>query len=353
MSEKSIEKNLNRLFEWTPVRKLPKKSRIVILSDLHMGNGKGRDDFLKNGSLFRTMLKDYYLDHDYEMILNGDIEELQRFSLKQIHTCWQPVYDLFHEFDRKNRFYKIIGNHDYNLLLLPETEREFHLHPALQFSYKGHSILIFHGHQASPFYENYNAVAEFMLKYLMNPLHIRNRSPAYDSEKRYRIEKRVYQFSNRNKIISIIGHTHRPLFESLSKIDFLKFKIEQLCRQYSEAGQKEKKVIEKDIIIYKEELKRTSKKEWKTGMRSSLYDSTLAIPCTFNSGCGIGKRGITAIEIIGDEILLVHWFDKRRRKKYYDHYEHKPERLGQSPFYRMILEQDHLDYIFTRIKLLS
>jgi UDP-2,3-diacylglucosamine pyrophosphatase LpxH len=353
MSEKLIDKNLNRLLGWTPVRELPKKPRIVIFSDLHMGNGKRRDDFLKNGLLFKTILKDYYLKNDYEIILNGDIEELQRFSLKQIRMYWEPVYDLFYEFDRKNRFYKIIGNHDYNLLLLPESEREFKLYSALRFSYKGHDMLIFHGHQASPFYEKYNALAEFMLKYVMNPLHIQNRSPAYDSEKRYRIEKRVYQFSNRNKMISIIGHTHRPLFESLSKIDFLKFKIEHLCRQYSEAGRKEKQMIEKDIVIYKEEMKRATKKERKTGIRSSLYDSTLTIPCTFNSGSGIGKRGITTIEITEDQIRLVHWFDKRRRKKYYNHYEHKPERLGQTHFFRMILEQDYLDYIFTRIKLLA
>jgi hypothetical protein len=42
----------------------------------------------------------------------------------------------------------------------------------------------------------------------------------------------VYGFSSRRKIVSIIGHIHRPLFESLSKIDTLKYRIEQLCRHY-------------------------------------------------------------------------------------------------------------------------
>lgn len=39
------------------------------------------------------------------------------------------------------------------------------------------------------------------------------------------------------------------------------------------------------------------------------------IPCLFNSGCVIGKRGVTAPEIEEVNIRLVHWFDSRISKK--------------------------------------
>jgi hypothetical protein len=55
--------------------------------------------------------------------------------------------------------------------------------PALKFGYEGDSIFIFHGHQASLFYENYNYIANFVLRYLANPLRIKNHSPAYDSKR--------------------------------------------------------------------------------------------------------------------------------------------------------------------------
>jgi hypothetical protein len=55
--------------------------------------------------------------------------------------------------------------------------------PAPKFGYEGDSIFIFHGHQASLFYENYNYIANFVLRYLANPLRIKNHSPAYDSKR--------------------------------------------------------------------------------------------------------------------------------------------------------------------------
>ena len=177
---------------------------------------------------------------------------------------------------------------------------------------------------------------------------------SHNSKKKFKTEKNVYDFSYDKKIISIIGHTHRPLFQSLSKMDSLRFKIEQLCRSYQTVNKREKDKIESAVNIYKKELLYYySKKHKKEVLQSSLYSSYLFVPSLFNSGCVIGKRGITAIEVNKGNILLTHWFDKNRRDKYLKYRKPKPERLGKSSYYRMIFNQDALDYIFTRIKLLT
>jgi len=163
------------------------------------------------------------------------------------------------------------------------------------------------------YFEKYNQLSGFMLRYLAYPLGIKNRSPAYDSKKRFRIEKIVYEFSNRNKLISIIGHTHRPLFESLSKLDYLKYQIEVLCREYPTAKKREKKGISEKIDFYLEELDAIHSKERNDILAYNIYNTDIIIPSLFNSGCTIGKRGITSIEIMNNQILLVHWFDKKRR----------------------------------------
>lgn len=90
-----------------------------------------------------------------------------------------------------------------------------------------------------------------------------------------------------------------------------------------------------------------------TGARDSLYDNSLLIPSLFNSGCGIGKRGITSIEISRGRIGLVYWFSEKKYKKYHQHFNQKPEQLEDTEYYRMVLKRDQLRYIFSRIKLLA
>ena len=77
------------------------------------------------------------------------------------------------------------------------------------------------------------------------------------------------------------------------------------------------------------------------------------IPCIFNSGCVIGKSGITGIEITNGLIKLVHWFDKTKTSKYMNFNSYIPEQLSDTDYYRVVLKEDHLDYIFSRIHLLN
>ena len=143
------QKALLHLLEKTEKQKITNRDKFVIFSDLHLGNGTRRDDFKKNASLFRDVLKQHYLAHDYTLILNGDVEELQKFSLKKIIQKWRSVYNIFVEFEQAGRLHKIVGNHDYALTTTRDNPCKTKLKDALHFTYKSNSIFIFHGHQAS------------------------------------------------------------------------------------------------------------------------------------------------------------------------------------------------------------
>ncbi len=78
---------------------------MVVFSDLHMGDGGPRDDFRFNAELVRSALHGYYLPKGFSLVLNGDIEELQRFRLPAIRSRWGDIFRLFAEFRRSTRYW--------------------------------------------------------------------------------------------------------------------------------------------------------------------------------------------------------------------------------------------------------
>ena len=326
--------------------------RFVVWSDLHMGDGGPQDDFRRNADLVQAVLRRYYLEAGYSLVLNGDIEELQRFRLDAIRSRWQGMFSLFEEFRHKTDLYKIVGNHD-EALRCEGSPVDPSLLDAVRLTFNDDILFLFHGHQATVFFERFNDVSGFFLRYFAHTLRIPNLPVTYESRKKYRTEHRVYAFSSSRKIVSVIGHTHRPLFESLSKIDTIRYRIEKLCRDYPAVSPRARAVIETVISEYRSELARLWEKDREDGLRSSLYNAQICIPCLFNSGCAIGKRGVTAIEIADGAISLVHWFDRARGQPRLDGEERAAQRLDSTEYYRTVLKQDKLEYIFSRIRLLA
>lgn len=327
--------------------------RWVIFSDLHMGDGSSTDDFKANADLFQKSLSKYYLQKEYRLFLNGDVEELQRFSMEKIVRKWSSVYELFQRFATSTSLVKSIGNHDLELAFTDKYPFNFKMVDGFKLMWKGQPIFLFHGHQASKKYQKHNQLIGFTLKYIADPLGIKSYSVSHDSRKQYNIEKRVYHLSSFKKWVSIIGHTHRPLFESLDKIDRLKFLIEKLCRDFLISKEEERKGIKESIKAYKKELKKYHKENVKGNHTGAVYNSIFHIPCLFNSGTVIGKRGMTCLEIEEGMIRLVHWFDKNISKKYLQRTGYQPELLEGTDYYRMVINEEQLDYIFSRIKLLA
>lgn len=351
IKNKHIFSNLDALLEKCKPVEVGSGDKWVIFSDLHMGDGGSTDDFKANSQIFSSAIADYYYPDGYSLILNGDVEELLRFPYEKIRNYWKPVYDLFDLYAEQNRFIKTIGNHDISLGMEDSKQPEYDLREAVRLKIHDNHINIFHGHQASKSFQENSELVGFTLKYFANPLGIKNYSVAHDSNKQFKIEKRLYSYSAFNKEVTVIGHTHRPLFESMNKVERLKFKIEQLCREY--AASEPSDLIRDSIKQLKKELKQYAKKEKSHPFDNYIYNAVFHIPCLFNSGCVIGKRGMTCLEIEDGKIRLVHWFDKNISKKYLKQSGYQPEQLNDTNFYRMVINEESLNYIFTRIKFLT
>ena len=352
IKEWEIQHHLAQLLDSSSEIQLKNRDKYIIFSDTHAGNRKSRDDFNKTGDMFIQVIRDYYLPRGYTLILNGDIEELQKWSLHHIHERWHDFIEAAEAFREKGRLIKLIGNHDLELQAHRKEGINSDLKEGIRFNYKGDTIFIFHGHQASGLFTKYNWFVGGVLKYIAAPLHIKNRSAAHDSKRKYQVEKRIYKFSSEKRILSIIGHTHRPLFESHSKRDSLRFDIEDLLRDYPDMPKKKQQEARIKIDALKTDLENLSKKERKGFKTPSFYNENILLPCLFNSGSAIGRRGMTGIELIDGQIVLVHWFDRSKKIKPY--WETGPIfQLENSHYRKRVINQDHLEYIFNRIKLLT
>ena len=322
--------------------------KVLVLSDLHMGTGR-RDDLADNEELITCILEDYYYKNGWILILNGDIEELQRFSLDRIHKRWEKLFAVFDLFANVKRLYKIIGNHDEELLLVKNYP--YTLHTVVRINTGMMPVFVYHGHQASRIFLKYNKLVGVGVRYFLKPFGIKNISSARSPYRRFNVEKAAYNFSLENNCLSIIGHTHRPLFESLGRFDYIKFEIEKLCRQYPQAPAESREKIEAEVSALRGELGKLKRKERRDVLRQSLYGDELPVPCLFNSGCAIGNKGLTALELSNEDISLVYWFSEGKGRKFISRGGYQFEKIG--PQRRAVLNQERLDYIQARIKLLG
>jgi predicted phosphodiesterase len=324
--------------------------RALILSDLHMGAGR-RDDLAGNGNLLISLLENYYFAQGWYLVLNGDIEELQRYPLDRIEERWARLFRAFDLFAGQNRLYKLIGNHDEELLL--RKSNRYPLYKVIRIDTGYIPAYIYHGHQGSNIYRKYNKLIGAGIRYVLKPFGIKNISSGRSPYRRYRAEKAAYDFSLDNNCISIIGHTHRPLFESLGRFDYIKFEIERLCRDYPVSSGEDRQRIETEVFALKRELGKLRRKERRDVLRQSLYGDDLPVPCLFNSGCAIGKKGLNAIELGGEDIALVYWFAEGQGKRFVSRGGYQIEKLPDTIYRRVVLNYEKLDYILARIKLLG
>jgi len=259
--------------------------KLIVMSDMHRGDGSGADDFAQNSLIYRCALE-YYLENGFTYIELGDAEELwENDNFDQIYITHTPVYELlakFHDPDpEKTRYLKVWGNHD---LYWKDNESVYRqLFPGMQI-YEGiilnDKILLIHGHQADPkccgevaniskFFVH-NFWTEFQRLGAKDPTRAAT-NPGLCNE----VDERLHEWATHNDkgITTIIaGHTHRAVFENLSITE----------RRYLESK------VKTEIIKIKNEP-------------DSNY---------FNSGSCVHPRGITGIEIIFEKdlrFMLIEW----------------------------------------------
>jgi len=326
------------------VLSLKENSRIIIFSDHHRGAKNGADDFMKAETSYLAAL-DYYFENKFQYISLGDSEELWENTLSQVKKNNTLTFEAEKRFILKDKFFKVFGNHDlywdnspiasqqlkaiygkklrvFEGIILEKDNKEEHTqkektnNPFSIFKIKSDAedevlpiancpltIFLTHGHQGDASSDG-NWFSKFFVANIWAPLQsylrINFNTPAYDEDLKTAHNLIMYEWSAKyNNLVLITGHTHQPVFESLTH-------PERLYRQLGDAIKGNRADEVKKI---EEEIKGRGR-NYKTTPTQYL---TLK-PSYFNSGCCCFRDGdITGIEITYEKIALVKWNIHKQR----------------------------------------
>ncbi len=267
----NTDKRLTQAYESAQHIEFDESSKFIIFGDVHRGDNSMSDEFAHNQNIYYFALKQY-LDAEYTYIEVGDGDELWEHSnFSHIRSAHSDVFCILRDFYRQKRLVMLYGNHNMILkkphfverflfqfddeyfneegLLFPEME--VYESVVLKYIKTGQEFLAVHGHQGDLMNDQLWRISMFSLRYFWRFMHIigfqNPSSPAKNRIKRHKIEVNFTKWIQRENKSIICGHTHRPKFPN-------------------------------------------------TGA-----------PGYFNTGCCVHPRGITGIEIIGGEIMLVDW----------------------------------------------
>lgn len=296
--------------------------RYIVFSDQHRGAKNGADDFMNAEPNYLAAL-DYYFRNGYKFISLGDSEELWENTLTAVKKHNRPTFEAEKKFIRQKRFYKIFGNHDlywandffskrnlkgiygqevkvYEAVLLQLTTRN--LQPETVNSLL--TIFLTHGHQGDAASDG-NWFSKFFVARIWAPLQaflkINPNTPAYNEKLKTEHNHIMYRWSaQQQNPVLITGHTHQPVFESLTHMEKL---LKHLAIARIKYAPEEMRALEKEIEKRKGEYKTISS------------DYLNMKPSYFNTGCCCFSDGdITGIEISFEKISLVKWSKQKGRE---------------------------------------
>jgi UDP-2,3-diacylglucosamine pyrophosphatase LpxH len=334
-SEKLTERKLDKMLRSRKTLRLGLSGgRFALLSDLHLGNGRSADDFRANETALASALRNY-LQSGYTLILLGDVEELWQFGRGEIQERYGPgIYSRLEAFG-PGRILRISGNHD--LLWQkapgfppPESVMARPVHAVILEAGSGlPPIFLTHGHQGSlmsdslafasyPFVRMYRYVESLWTGIIEHFGKVR--APSVYTRVRKDFELVMYSWAVKRRVMLVTGHSHRAVFMSMSYSERLRSRLEAWRRARERrsirADPRASAILDARIGQAGDDLR---KEEARDGVNTRVGPN--AIPCFFNTGCGLFEQGITALEIdaarTGDWVIsLVKWSKEGKRKAY-------------------------------------
>lgn len=286
----------------------PHNRSIIIFSDQHKGARNGADDFAMAADNYKAAL-DYYHQNNFFYVNLGDSEELWENNVFSVIKHNADVFEKEKLFVDSNTYCKIIGNHDLYWKNDPFAQiqikkiygREIKIFEGivLRVQLNGKSIDIFctHGHQGDAQSDG-NWFSKWFVSYIWGPLQaildINTNSPATNDERKTLHNEMMYEWSIAQKnVILITGHTHQPVFNSLTHLERLYLRLEEA---------QELKDAAAIAAIENEIPKRRREYDF---LNHSFRNMN---PSYFNTGCCCFEDGnITGMEISGDAIRLIRW----------------------------------------------
>ncbi len=220
-------------------------SKFIFFSDCHRGDNSFADDFANNRNVYFHAIRHYYKE-GFQYCELGDGDELwENIHFKDIFDAHKNVYQQLREYHLKNRLHMIWGNHD---MVYKDPEyvkkhlgsyfepidesnkdlfRDIRYHEALVLKHRdtGQQIFLVHGHQADWWNYTFWRWARFLVRVLWKPLQVWGiadpTSPAKNYKELIKVERRIKKWIlNNDKLLTIVGHTHRPRFARPGEIPF-------------------------------------------------------------------------------------------------------------------------------------
>ncbi len=285
--------------------------KFVLFSDQHKGARNGADDFTHAEPNYLAALE-YYCQDDFTFINIGDSEELWENLLFQVKKHNQANFEAEKKFVDKGLYVKIFGNHDlfwdndplawWQLKNIFKQKVEIYEGVILPVLAGDKTLYIFctHGHQGDASSDG-NWFSKFFVARIWAPLQaflrINPNTAAYDNEKKTLHNSIMYEWAAAQEgIVLVTGHTHQPVFASLTH-------LERLYKKFQLAEKDNDKIQLEDLL---NEIKKREKEFTAVAM-----DYMNMKPCYFNTGCCCFSDGdITGIEIENGMMRLVKWTKK-------------------------------------------
>lgn len=341
MANKNMSKALSDLYSSTDKNRLLPLSlgngdKYVIFSDLHRGLHDTADDFREGNFISYSKALVYYFKQNYNLILLGDVEELEeQQNIKKVMDAQHDPIQLERNFHMKGRFFKIFGNHDdkwrkaasVREQLIPYFE-DINVFEGILFSWQDNlKIIVTHGHQGSLISDRIPFLEKFLVpyKWTLNLLNIRRKTLYIDLCSVGNYEQDLYDWvKEQERLILICGHTHRPIWGAKTHAQILKEEIDALRNELQDIADRNHISLSElidhparynadiQVIRLREKIKNHNKRVAENGMcrLGEKYE-----PIYFNTGCCIFEDGdITGIEVEDNRMSLVKWtIDKKER----------------------------------------
>jgi predicted phosphodiesterase len=282
--------------------------KFIILSDQHKGRKNGADDFASAEPAYLAAL-DYYFGEKYHLICLGDSEELWENTLLQVRKHNTVSFEAERKFATTNRFTKIFGNHDLDWEIDPLAplylKEIYGVQVAaleavmLQTTVSNQLLNIFctHGHQGD-MQSDGNWFSKFFVAKIWAPLQaylkINPNTPAYDEHLKTEHNRMMYEWSAEQKnLILVTGHTHQPVFESLTHIERIHRKRKQALYEHNPEWAE---ALDLEL-------------QWSSRVHNPVREDYRSMrPTYFNSGCCcFGDGDITGLEIADGSIRMIKW----------------------------------------------
>lgn len=283
-------------------------SRFIIFSDQHKGARNGYDDFaLAERNYLRAL--DYYNEEGFTYVNLGDAEELWKNSLSSVLKHNKFCFEKERRFVERGAYIKIVGNHDLywandplaGLTLEKIYGKKLRVYEGLilrrvMADKTLINIFLTHGHQGDKQSDG-NWFSKWFVSVIWGRLQayfeLNPNTPAFNDRLKNNHNMMMYEWIAQQKsTILITGHTHQPVFVSLTQLERLYHKLDKA------------RAIEDIDLISK--LNQEINQRIRFG--DPVPDFTAYYPYYFNSGCCCFDDGdITGIEIIGGLIRLIKW----------------------------------------------